>query len=63
MLEHTKADEVEKVNHLLSQPLRRDDAPPRVIKESLRHVPIPSWWVDDEEASRSSMTAAKEMSR
>lgn len=61
MIEHTQHDEVDNLHKMLSQPIQRDDTKPRVIKESLRHIPIPSWWVDDEEASASSVRAAREM--
>ncbi len=54
---------MEELHRILSQPLQRDDSQPRVIKESLRGVPIPAWWVDDEEAFESSMRAAREIAR
>lgn len=63
VLEHSNPDEVDKVHRTLSQPLRRDDAAPRVTNPRLVGIPIPSWWVDDEEAGVSSMRAAKEIMR
>lgn len=61
MIEHAEPDKVDELQKKLSQPLHRDDRP-RVMKESLQKIGfVPAWWVDDEEASSSSMNAAKEM--